>query len=255
MQDDRDWLVEVFLEAQAKGWCVRPHCTTCGAHDFRTAYLRRAARVAGVKVPPTSRIRAREALSLVSPAERTRIFDALVAAARRLNEGLGHSEATRTLLIDLDPPLMKWGVAACLDELLSGTPAGSEYNAMVAHHAMRLREYAAREAYESPDAVEKRRKEAKRQTADRVRARRIDKEARDSARQSYLEQLASMTDEQRLLELAAEENRFPIDVIPGELVPLSDGTKVLSTDQRQRLIQLIGRRRGNWGELRKSLER
>lgn len=248
--DSEDWLEEILREGERKQWCVASWCTLHRAGDLRGAYLRRAARFAGIEfrngeLPDLNSVSAERAASM---------FEALIAGARQIGPRWRDTRALRVILMDLNPPFFRWGVAATLTSLLEGTPAGDELLSMEEHEQRLNVGRSKRRAYENPESVAERRADAQRQTAERVATRLRDKVERAATRQEFLDRLASMSVAERLVTLAAQEGRFPLDMIPRELVPLGDESESLNAEQRHRLIQLIGRRKGWWGRLRESLK-
>ena len=134
MAKNQRWLEETLQEARDLNWCTECACTTCGAREFRTAYLCRAAEHAGVVIPGRQHHSTfRSAFQSLSPKESEKIFYALTAALREVGPQWRHTGALRFILFELSPPLFKWGVGVALDDLLAGTPAGDECLAIGAH--------------------------------------------------------------------------------------------------------------------------
>ena len=252
MTEEHTWLEETLEEAKLNHWCVRPSCTTCGSRHFRDTYLRRAARVAGIEVADHQD--GRQILESLSLEERAGMFEALVAAARHIESKWQFTDALDTILQDLDPPFIKWGVVAVLRDLLEGTPAGNELISLEKERQSYIAMQAARAAYESPEAVKQRRLERQRETEEWVAAQLKEKAERDASRQEFLNTLAAMSDSERLLLLATKEKSFPLEMIPDELVPAGDPSNSLNAKQCEQLIRIIGKRKRLWRRLRKRIE-
>ena len=261
MAEDHAWLGEILNEAGLRKWCRGPNCTTCLSIMFRVAYLARAARVAGIK--PTfgpdslDALQALESgelskifdyLTAVSPKGREKICDALVAGVRQLSPGWQGSDGLRLILMDIERLNLQGGMLKQLSTQLEGTPGGDERQAMQ-DYAYRLSELRDERA-----AVEKRRAERQQKKTDRLAVRLRKTADRNSARQEFLDRFTSMSATDRLLTLSDQEVLFPIEMIPRELVPTGNAAKSLGAEHRQRLIRIIGQRKGSWGRLRKSLE-
>ncbi len=248
------WLEETLEEASSRGWCVRPFCTTCGAHEFRAAYIFRAAERVGLDIPRDSRYSPNRLKDSVSGEGWQAIFEELVAAARQISPQWRGTDGLRVILMDLHPPLLRWGVAAILPDLLEGSPAGSELLAMKAHESERIVERAARDAEESPEAFAERRAEEKRLAAER-HARRLDESReRNRTRVEWLSAFEALSAEERLKKLAEQPPGFALEMIPQELIPTETEFHSLQTQEREQLITLIGKRKGLWGRLRKKIE-
>jgi hypothetical protein len=69
-----------------------------------------------------------------------------------------------------------------------------------------------------------------------------------------LDRFAALTGVKRLVFLAEQPDDFPLGMIPTELIPTAEYASELSQEQRSRLVEIIGRRKGQWGKLRTSLE-
>ena len=150
MAKNQQWLEETLQEARDLNWCTKCACTTCGAREFRTAYLCRAAEHAGVVIPGSQHLSTfKSSFQSLSPKESEKIFYALTAALREVGPQWRHTEALRLILFELFPPLIKWGVGVTLGDLLAGTPAGDEYLAMRAHDTQKATARSMRAAYEA----------------------------------------------------------------------------------------------------------
>ena len=143
------WLEAYLAEAVRKKLCTKIHCTTCGAMEFRRGVL--------------------SALSIATGQHPRQCFDreSAVEIARALAEvkpngdaPLSLEDAVRCLLVDL------WSGIPLLDNdieaLLAGSWAGDILGRMKTHHEAREAERRARDEFQSPAAVQKRREEKKR---------------------------------------------------------------------------------------------
>src|SRR3546814_12334061 len=97
-------------------------------------------------------------LEEVSAAEREVLVRTLVAGLRELSPMWSNSEAFRTIIIDLGHPLILHGVLMDLDTELSATPAGDALACMRARTARSRVRLARQEEFESPQAVEERKR-------------------------------------------------------------------------------------------------
>lgn len=119
--DSGGWLEALLVEARNAGWCTQPHCTTCGGLEFRRAFWTVAARQAGVGTTLLkSPAHPRGFFEDFSASEREATVRALVAGLRQLPSEWGGTEAFRTIIVDLYPPLIMHGVPMDLATELSG---------------------------------------------------------------------------------------------------------------------------------------
>ena len=70
---------------------------------------------------------------------------------------------------------------------------------------------------------------------------------------TVVNRMAVETDE-RLVFLTERPDRFPLEMIPTALIPTEEYASELNQEQRSRLVELIDRRKVQWGKLRTSLE-
>jgi len=127
-QPGHSWLGQLFRRAAERRWCTRLGCTTCGALEFRNAYLAEALRRAGVaaafdEVEPLRTRHPRQLLARLSAADRRTVFFVIVNALATLDEAAVQSDAFWVVCGDLEPPLLRWGIVDTLAERLIGTPA------------------------------------------------------------------------------------------------------------------------------------
>lgn len=253
--DSGGWLEAVLVDAQDARWCTRPHCTTCGCLEFRRAFWSGAAHQVGVR---TARLQSashpRGLLEGFSAGEHEATVRALVAGLRQLPPEWRGTDALRTIIIDLYPPLITHGLPIDLATELSGTPAGEELARIEAHDQLVRAERARREAYESPEAVEER-KRVKR--ADKARAhslRQSQTRKRNAERLKLLASLARLSVVERLSRFATDP-ALNLDCVSPDLIPEQEGDLVdLETPTAVALIERIGRRKGKWGHLRRMVE-
>ena len=248
------WLESALVQARDAGWCTSPYCTTCGAMKFRRAYWSAAARQAGVEGRFESARLPRDLLAGVPDTDRDALVHALVAGLRELRPPATDGNAFRTIILDLDPPFVKHGVAMSLDSSLSGTAAGAALGRMRDHSKALQAGRAQRLAYESPQAVEARQR-AKREKRTAAQAqRRSEKQRRDVLRLELLETLTRLSPAERLLRFASDPD-LVLDSVPVEFIELREiNLADLPKTQTIALISRIDRRRGAWGRLRRRLE-
>ena len=254
-RDSNSWLEAVFVDAQDGGWCVRPYCTTCGCLEFRQTYWAVAAQQIGMRITQDkSTHRARGFLEGFSSGEREAIVQSLVAGLRQLSPQWSDSEAFRTIIIDLDPPFLKCGVPMVLDAELSATPAGEELG-RIREHAKWLRaEREELEAYDSPEAVEERKRVRLVEKARAHAFRQSQKRERDAERLDLLAALARLPIAERLSWFAMDP-AVKLDCVSPELIPAQESDIVdLEMAAAVALIARIDRRKGKWGRLRRLIE-
>lgn len=196
----------------------------------------------------------RDILAGVSSAERHVLVQTLITGLRELPAMWAESEAVRTIIIDLDAPLLQHGILMVLDEALSGTPAGEALRRMRAHDAEARERYERRVAYESPQVVEERKRVKRAEKAAAHARRQQEKRQRDLDRSDILGYLASLSPTDRLSRLATDPT-LNLDSVPAELIP-TQGVSLLDLEEPlvASLLARIGRRRGTWGRLRLMLE-
>ena len=248
MAKNQQWLEETLQEARDRNWCTECACTTCGAWEFRAAFICRAAEHAGVVIPGSQHLSTfKSSFQSLSPKESEKIFYALTAALREVGPQWRHTDALRLILFELHPPLIKWGVGVTLDDLLAGTPAGDEYLAMRADDTQKATARSKRAAYE---AAAPERRTAQKLGAQIEHAARLKESAeRKRSRESLLDRFAALTGVKRLVFLAEQPDGFPLGMIPTELIPTGEYASELSQEQRSCLVELIDRRKVQWGKL------
>ena len=248
------WVESIITEAIEKRMCTRVHCTTCGAGQFRSRVFAKAMDLAGLEVQVADRIAPRQLLAHLSMEELAAIFEQVVSGLRDVNAVSGQElPALRTILEDLDPPLMKWGVVANLSDCLEGSFVGEQYDSIRAHSAMMAEFRAEREEYESPEAAKERREGRRAKSAQTHQRRLEEKTSRDRERDLILAELAALPGVDRLARVLGKCSDLPLDAIPDHLIPLDAELSGLDDDTRERLITEIDRRRGTWQRLRKQL--
>lgn len=247
------WLSVVLTQAQESEWCLRHSCTTCGAMEFRRAYWSGARDDVGATVEIESARRPGDLLRHASPEDREAMVKSLVSALSALDVSEAESEGVGTILLDLDPPFLRYGVSVSLAEALGGTPVGMRLAAMRAHAAAVRAEREARAAFESAEAVESRRKEKRRATRAKVEEREREKAAMDAERVALLADLRGLDPADRITRFAHDED-LNLDSVPEDLIPTQGiATAQLDAAAVRRLLDRIGRRRGAWGRLRRWL--
>ena len=253
--DSGGWLKAVLVDARDARWCTRLYCTTCGCGEFRWAFWSAAARQAGVE---TARLKSachpRDLFEGFSAGERKATVQALVAGLRQLTPEWGGTEAFRTIIIDLYPPMITHGVPMDLATELSGTPAGEGLARMEAHDESIRAERARRGAYESPQAAEERKRVKRMEKARAHSLRQSQTRRRNTERLELLAALARLSVVERLSRFATDP-ALNLDCVFPELIPAQEGELVdLETATAVALIARIGRRKGEWGRLRRIIE-
>lgn len=254
-EDSVGWLEKVLIEAKRARWCTRPFCTTCGSMQFRHAIWTAAARQAGIEISDDTPRHPREILNQVSHSEREAIVQTLVAGLRELSPIWSNSQALQTIILDLDPPLLMHGIPISLDRELSKTPAGDAVARMRAHAEVVAERQRQREAYESPEAVQERKRLKREKKAAAHAQRQLATRQRNAARLELLETLAHMSPAERLIRFATDTT-FKLDCISADLIPAQEQDLIaLDKETSIALINRIGQRKGAWGRLRRLLER
>jgi len=126
---------------------------------------------------------------------------------------------------------------------------------MAAHDEWIRAERARREAYESPQAVEERKRVRREERARAHALRQSQTRKRNAERLELLAALARLSVVERLSQFAMDP-ALNLDGVPPELIPGQEGELVgLETAAAVALIARIGRRKGEWGRLRRMLQR
>ena len=234
---------------------MTPYCTTCGCMEFRRAYWTAAARQAGTGTGCESARHPRGLFKHFSGSEREVIVRTLVAGLRQLSPKWIDSDAFRTIIIDLDPPLVIHGVPMVLDIELSGTPAGEGLAGMRAHAERVRTERQRRVAYDSPRAAEERKCAKREERASAHALRQSQARGRNAERLELLSALARLSAAERLRRFATDP-ALNLECVTAELIPAKESDLVdLEAAHAVSLVTRIGKRRGAWGRLRRMIER
>ena len=253
-RDASGWLEAVLVGAQGARWCMQPYCTTCGCVEFRRAYWAAAARQAGIASRFESARLPREFFVGVSTAERDVLVRTLVAGLRELPLIWSNSDAFRTIIMDLDPPLLLHGVPMALDTELHATPAGEALSRMRAHSEEARARRDRQQAYDSTQAVEERKRVEREKRAIAHTSRQSETRRRNAARLELLAALARLSPVERLSRFATDP-ALKLDCVSAELIPAQERDLVdLEKGKAIALLARIGRRKGPWGRLRRMLE-
>lgn len=252
--DPENWLATIFRRAESDRWCTRPFCTTCGCHRFREEVWNSAAAQAGLAMSYAVPGQFGAALSRCSPAERQALVLAVILGLRGLSREDCSSEAFRTVLVDLERMRFALVPAMDLEFDLAHSPAGDELGRMRRHEERRREERLANERYNSPEAVEERKRLALARSAEQDIRRREARRQRDDDRLNLIAALNAMPVPERLARLAKDEG-FPLDAVRDALPIVQEADLVaLGRSDAAALAARIGRRRGEWGRLRRMLE-
>ena len=161
-----NWLQAYLVEAVGRNLCTQVYCTTCGAMEFRRGVLSALAKASGGSPRPSFD---RDAVVKISAA--------LAGVTPTKTDSEEFVSAVRCLLCDL------WSGVPLLDRpievSLAGSWAGEVLSAMKAHHAARQAERRAREEFQDPATVKKRRAEKKRLKQEQHAKRLLLKKERD----------------------------------------------------------------------------
>lgn len=248
------WLEIVLFNAQVAGWCMRPSCTTCGCLEFRHAYWTGAVQQAGMSARIESPRHPRDLLAAFSSAEREVIVRTLVAGLRQLPPRWCHSEGFRAIIIDLDPPLIQLGVPMVLDTELYDTPAAEGLARMRAHASKLSEERRRNEAFNSPQAVEERKRVDRTRKAAEHALRLSETHWRNTQRLELLANLARLSIAERLSQFALDQT-LNLDCVSAELIPGEDNDlNDMEMAKAVILVARIGQRKGAWGRLRRLIE-
>ncbi len=162
--------------------------------------------------------------------------------------------ASELILHDLRRSM--WPFLGILETALEGSWAGRELKEIEEEQIAR-REWAEthrrRQKEERRLAAERKvKREAERKKAAQAH---LDRKARREAlRRAFLDELATLAPKARIERMLADDVELPIDAVPASLIPDgADLARLLEPDTRARLIETIGRRRGPWARLRKTL--
>lgn len=146
------------------------------------------------------------------------------------------------------------GVLMALDSELSGTPAGDALARMREHAERIIAERKRREAYESPQAVEERKRVKREQRAIAHALRQSETRRRNAERLELLAALARLSAAERL-SLFAKDAALKLDCVPAQLIPAQESDlNDLGMETAVALVARIGRRKGAWGRLRRMIE-
>lgn len=251
--DSDSWLEAVLVGAHDAGWCTRPYCTTCGCLEFRHAYWAAAARQAGIFTRVEPARHPRDLLAVFSSTEREVVVRTLVAGLRQLPPRWCSSEPFRTIIIDLDPPLILHGLPIAIDADLADTPAGEGLAKMRAH-AKRLSEERERhEAFSTPKAVEERKRVRREERARLHTLRQSETARRNSERLDLLASLVRLSVAKRLSQFATNPT-LNLDCVSAELIPAQERDLIdFEMEKAVALVARIGRRKGAWGRLRRMI--
>lgn len=161
-----NWLQLFLSEAVRKNLCTQIYCTTCGAMEFRRGVLAALAEATDQ--------RPRQSFDRETVVEVAR---ALAAVEPPVNESSKFEEAVRCILIDL------WSGIPLLDKdierILSGSWCDDVLHRMQEHYEAKMAKRRAREEYEDPGNVQKRREEKKRLKQEQHQRRLAIKKERD----------------------------------------------------------------------------
>ena len=161
-----NWLEDYLAQSVLRGLCTAIHCTTCGAREFRLGVLSALAEIQGV--PPKSGY---DRESVVE------IAKALADTQPSPDRSIQLESAVRCLLFDLWSPIQI--LNSELKGILDGTWAGNVLQKMEDHENARTNARLARDEYEDPVNVQKRRDEMKRLKAEKHQERLESKKERD----------------------------------------------------------------------------
>ena len=184
-------LQELLTTARERHWCVQPHCTTCGAREYRQAIRDNAAGLL-------------EALKV-----------ARLDELRRQFREIHFDDALRLMLMELGDPLGPLpGVARTADAELGGTEAGEYLTRMRRHEERLVEERARRAEYASPGAVAERRRLKKEATLARSAERADWKRWRDTEAAEAIQAFARLEPREALRRILDGSAEFPLYRLP-----------------------------------------
>ena len=236
-----NWLPEFLETCRQEHLCMTRHCTTCGGGVFLKR-LRESAAVEG---------------------------DA--AGARNTRMAVGHGLIVGLLALEpadrdlVAAPGLAWvidearrrhpGGEAGFDSILRGTTAGWIVVKLgaAAVEVERRRDRRRREVERRGRADRTRRRRRAWERRVRHQARLAAKQRRDLELEHLMTGFESRSPESRLRWLVERPGGFPLDRIPGELVPCEADPLTLTRSERATLIEVIGGRRRAWRRLRTRL--
>ncbi len=255
LSTESNWLQEVLEQAHAKRWCTRPYCTTCGSRPFIRACVAGACSHSRVEVDFDANPAPMRTLDGLSSEESESVFRSFIVGLRGVQEGWAGQSGVRLILIHLNSPLIRWGVVACLDDLLEASPVGLELQRMRAHTEVRAEASRRHEERNSPENLAAIRAERQR----KARLRQVEHQQRkddiDSQRARVRQELEELTARERLVRIASLPPEFALDRVPWELIPRAAEVLTLDPEICRALLLRIRGHDGPWEEMRVHLTR
>jgi hypothetical protein len=224
---------------------------------FRNELIKRAAKEASVNIPPVALGRGEFVAKHLSD-------DDFMHCTKTIAEGLAslpepkHGDfnllASELILRDLRRSM--WPFLGILETALEGSWAGRELKEIEEEEIARRERTEKRRLRQKEErrlAAERRvKREAERKKAAQAHLDR--KTCREALRRAFLAELATLAPKARIERLLADDVKLPIDAVPASLIPEGGGlARILEPETRVRLLETIGRRRGPWARLRKTL--
>jgi Ca-activated chloride channel homolog len=104
----------------------------------------------------------------------------------------------------------------------------------------------------SPEEVKDRREIEQKRRAEEHHKKVQLKKNRDEVRVAWIDRITNMSPSERIRFLSRQDGPFPIDAVPTELIPTPDDLRgVLQAHEIGEIMNLVGKRKGKWGKLRK----
>ena len=253
----KSWLEKLLNKSLSLNWCVYPYCTTCCCQDLRSNLVILLSREIGFQLPDKIELNLR--LDALSSDDMTLCFKEIVKALEELPKSNLHAHDHQSIGV-----ILKDLYALRLAPLLSGQPYGDIINGTwVGERFSEMEEAAScsrenrrkHDEYNSQASIEKRKEKKRIEKQEKVDARLEESSQRKLENKIFLKKFSQCDKKSRLLKLASQELEIPIDAIPLELIPTeSELVSCLSKEEKNRLADRIGRRRGFWAKFKELLK-
>ena len=249
-----NWLDAIIRHGEARGWCIKTSCTTCGSNEFRRAVLVESARLVGVTLPSDLVAPWRVAVELPLEA-RMALYQVQSSAYEELGGQSMHSPAMSLIRWDISRLKLQYG--EWIPQALRGHPLVEQWvqEAVERERSLALER---KRWCELQEEARRQKEEAKRKVLElrqqRHRARCDARREFSMARLALIERLKQMSMVARL-EWLASDNTWTIDALPAELfLPTAEIVYLVDVAVRRRVMARIDRRRGNWGQVLRQLQ-
>jgi hypothetical protein len=253
----KSWLEKLLNKSLSLNWCVYPYCTTCCCQDLRSNFVILLSREIGFQLPDKIELNLR--LDALSSDDMTLCFKEIVKALEELPKSNLHAHDHQSIGV-----ILKDLYALRLAPLLSGQPYGDIINGTwVGERFSEMEEAAScsrenrrkHDEYNSQASIEKRKEKKRIEKQEKVDSR-LEKSSQHKLEiKTFLKKFSQCDKKSRLLKLASQELDISIDAIPLELIPIEpELVSCLSKEEKNRLADRIGRRRGFWAKFKELLK-